>query len=137
MYSIKVEISPSLTNFLNKYPQLYEDARKKATEKSLNLLVQSIQTKVMNIKLYQSGQLHSGVGWREKSVFAGLNTSNKYAKVQEFGGPLAGTKAVKGAGQPGWKYIKPKKYFYSTAEAQKDKILNFFVDSFKELLARV
>ena len=38
MLSIKIKSSPGLDNFMQRYPQLYEDAKTKGTNKSLDLL---------------------------------------------------------------------------------------------------
>ena len=143
MYSIKIEVSPNLKNFLNKYPQLFEDAKKKATNKSLDLLQKTSFAKAP----YRFGNLRREIKQRysDKKLVAGTDVSRNYAEIQDRGGTIK----AKGNGwlrfmtkDNTWHTVKQvtipgKHYFFANAEAQKGTVLNLFVDSFKELLAKV
>ena len=142
-YSVKIEMSQSLKNFLAKYPQLYEDAKKKATNKSLDLLQNTSFTKAP----YRFGTLRREIKQRyaEKRLVAGTDQSKAYAEIQDRGGTI---KAKAGGWlrfmtrDGSWHTVKQvtipgKHYFFDNAIQQQGKVLNYFVDSFKELLGRV
>ena len=142
MYSIRVEVSPSLTNFLTQYPQLFEAAKKKAVNKSLDHLQKTSFAKAP----YKFGNLRRELKQRysEKKLVAGTDVSRNYAEIQDRGGTIK----AKGKGwlrfmaYGSWHTVKQvvipgKHYFFDNAEEQKGNVLNLFIESFKELLSRV
>ena len=126
MYSIRVEVSPALDNFFKKYPKLFEDAKKRALNKSLDLLQKTSFIKAP----YKTGQLRREIKqmYANKALVAGTDLSSAYALIQDVGGTTGRNGSVK---------IKPKHYFFRNAVEQQDKVLNEFVKSFKEIFARV
>ncbi len=143
MYAIKIEVSQSLKNFLAKYPALYEEAKTKATNKSLDLLQSTSFTKAP----YRFGNLRREIKQRydEKKLVAGTDQSRAYARIQDSGGTIRAKEGgwLRFMTKDGsWHTVKQvtipgKHYFFDNAVAQQGKVLNYFVDSFKELLGRV
>ena len=144
MYNVRVEVSPALTRWLNNYPQLYEDAKKKAINKSLDLLQETSFKKAP----YRFGTLRREIKQRynESKIVAGTDQSAAYALIQDIGGTIR-PKDHKGwlrfkTKDGSWHTVKQvkipgKHYFFENAAQQQGKVLNYFVASFKELIAKL
>jgi len=143
MYTLRVTMSPSLEKFLRDYPTLFEDVKKSATNKSLDLLQRTSFEKAP----YRTGTLRREIKQRytERSLVAGTDMSRAYAEIQDVGGTIRprNAKALRFMTRDGsWHTvksvtIKPKHYFYRNAVEQQGKVLNIFVDKFRELFAKV
>ena len=118
MLSIKINVSPGLENFFNRYPQFYEQAKTKATNKSLDLL----QKDSFSRAPYKTGTLRREIkqDYANSRLVAGTNFSRPYAYVQEFGNK-AGT-------------LKGRKYFYGALKDNTKKVLNIFAKEFRRVL---
>ena len=119
MLSIKIKSSPGLTNFMNRYPQMFEDAKTKGTNKSLDLL----QKESFDRAPYDTGTLRREIkqDYTNRRLVAGTNFSRPYAYVQEFGNK-AGT-------------LKPRKYFYGALKDNTKKVLDIFRKEFRKVLS--
>ena len=118
MFSIKVKSSPGLDRFFTRYPQLYEKAREKATNKSLDIL----QTRAFRKAPYKTGTLRREIKqiYNKRMLVAGTHHSRPYAYVQEFGNK-AGT-------------LKGRKYFYGALEEKTKSVLKIFAEEFRRVL---
>ncbi|MAH45559.1 hypothetical protein CMI37_07005 [Candidatus Pacearchaeota archaeon] len=119
MLSIKVKASPGLKLFLQKYPSLYEEARERATNKSLDLL----QKESFDLAPYDTGTLRREIkqDYRNRRLVAGTYFSRPYAYVQEFGNK-AGT-------------LKPRRYFFGALKDNTQKVLDIFKKEFRRVLS--
>ena len=119
MLSIKVKSSAGLDNFMQRYPQLYEQAKEKATNKSLDLL----QKESFDRAPYKNGNLRGEIkqDYTNSRLVAGTNQSRPYAYVQEFGND-AGT-------------LKGRKYFYGALKDNTKKVLDIFRKEFRRVLS--
>jgi phage gpG-like protein len=126
MYTLRVTMSAGLEKFLRDYPTLFEDVKKSATNKSLDLLQRTSFEKAP----YKTGTLRRELKQRytERSLVAGTDLSRAYAEIQDVGGM---------AGRGHKSRIPAKHYFYRNAVEQQGKVLNIFADKFRELFAKV
>ena len=141
MLSIKIKASPGLTSFFNKYPSLYESARAKGTNKSLDLL----QKESFDRAPYKQGTLRREIkqDYRNRRLVAGTNQSRPYAWVQENGMTIH----AKGNGCMTFKTkdgswhsvkqvtIKPKKFMHGALKDNTKKVLEIFSTEFRKVLS--
>ncbi len=143
MYSIHVEMSNSLKNFLTHYPKLFEEAKTTGINKTLDLLQDTSLKKAP----YKTGTLRREIKqiYNERKLVAGTDSSFKYAYIQDEGGTI---KAVNGpylkfmTSDGSWHSvkqvtIKPKHYFFRNLEDQRSRVLNEFTKSFQDMMAKV
>ena len=123
MYSIQIKMSSGLENFFNRYPQLYEGAREKATNKSLDLLQKTSHSKAP----YLTGTLRREIKqlYSQRMLVAGTHQSRDYAAIHEFGGKAGRNHSVT---------IKPKKYFFGAMKEKTKEVLDIFAKEFRRVL---
>ena len=125
MLSIKINASAGLDNFFKRYPQLYDRAKKKATDQSLDLL----QAKALSggttheAAPYKTGNLRREIkqDYTNRRLVAGTHISRDYAYVQEFGN-RKGT-------------IRAKRVFYGALKENTKKVLDIFKKQFRRALS--
>lgn len=140
MYSIKIKTSPGLEKLFARYPQLYEQAREKGTNKSLDLLQKTAHEKAP----YLTGTLRREIKqlYSQRMLVAGTHQSRPYAYVQETG------MTIKARNRPyivfqtkdgSWHSvkqvtIKPKKYFFGAMKEKSKEVLDIFAKEFRRVL---
>lgn len=119
MFSIRINASAGLENFFARYPQLFEEARETATNKSLDLLQETAFRKAP----YKTGTLRREIKqlYSKRMLVAGTHQSRPYAYVQEFGNS-AGT-------------LRGKRYFYGAMEEKQKEVLDIFSKEFRRALS--
>lgn len=140
MYSIKIKPSPGLENFFNRYPQLYEDGRTRATNKSLVFLQKTSFYKAP----YEKGTLRGEIKqlYSRRMLVAGTHQSRDYAAIHEFGGTIRAKNKpylVFQTRDGSWHsvkqvIIKPKKYFYGALKEKTKEVLDIFAKEFRRVL---